>query len=953
VSQTHIVVRGAKEHNLKNVSVSIPKNRLVVITGPSGSGKSSLAFDTIYAEGQRRYIESLSAYARQFLGMQSKPDVEDIAGLSPAISIEQKGRSHNPRSTVGTVTEIYDHLRLLFGRVGVPTCPDCGEPLARYSLDQIVDLILRDYPEKKIEILSPVVRSKKGEHRNLFQQIRQKGFLRARVDSVVYWLEEEISLEKNKKHVVEIVVDRLTARADKRDRLAEAVETALAESAGFVLLVIEGGEERLLTENYVCPHCDTAFPEIDPRLFSFNNPYGACPACMGLGSHEFFPPELAVVPNRSIAEGALLPWNGPQHYMLRRLGHLAEALGWDLAGPFEKLPEEIRTSILQGHPDKVPMTYNECGVEQQYLGRYEGLLPWLERRWEETESDAVKEELARFRSEKICDACGGLRLRPEALAIKVGPYGIGDMVRMPVSHLYRAVSELDLPENARAVAHQVLEELKKRVGFLVDVGAEYLSLSRRSDTLSGGESQRIRLATQIGSKLSGVLYVLDEPTIGLHPRDTGRLLKTLEEIRDLGNTVLIVEHDRETMLAAEYLVEMGPGAGEHGGHVVAAGTPEEIAREPRCLTGPYLKGEICGAVIPPGGRRTARGALQVCGAEEHNLKSLDVSIPLGVLTCLTGVSGSGKSTFMHDVLYRGLRQRLDASFRERPGRHRTIEGYEDLRNVVLVDQSPIGRTPRSNPATYTGVFTAIRELFAALPEAKLRGYGPGRFSFNVPGHRGGRCEACKGDGVTKVSMLFLPDVYVPCDVCRGKRYNRETLEVRYRGRSIADVLDMTVDEALDLFQDLPRIAGKLGVLREAGLGYIRLGQQAPTLSGGEAQRVKLATELAKRFSGETLYLLDEPTTGLHFRDVEKLLHLLHRLVDQGNTVLLIEHNLDVLVSADHLIDLGPEGGEGGGRIVAAGTPEELAASEKGYTSGYLRSYFGELRQRTVAHERVG
>ena len=939
-----LVVRGAREHNLKNAHVTIPKDRLVVFTGPSGSGKSSLAFDTIYAEGQRRYIESLSSYARQFLGVQGRPDVEDISGLSPAISIEQKGRSHNPRSTVGTVTEVYDYLRLLFGRIGVPACPSCGKRLSRYTLDEIVDLILRDYDGKRIEILSPVLRGKKGEHRNAFQQIRQKGFLRVRVDGTVFWLEEEIPLDKNKKHTVEIVVDRLSAREDRRTRMSEAVESALRESKGFVLLLPEGEKERLLAENFVCPECDVAFPEISHRLFSFNNPAGACPDCTGIGSHEHFSEELAVDPDLTIAQGALLPWEGT-HYMLRRLQALAEAKGWDLTLPFRELSPGLRESILEGDPDRVPMTYKEHGEEHVYQGRFEGLLPWLTRRWEETESENVKEDLLRFRMEKVCPSCGGLRLRPEALSVFVGGKNLGELVSLPLDALGAFLLDLTLNSWEQDVVRQVMDELNKRLSFLLDVGVEYLSLSRRADTLSGGESQRIRLATQIGSKLTGVLYVLDEPTIGLHPRDTARLLRTLGTIRDLGNTVLVVEHDRDTMKAADFLVELGPAAGERGGEIVAVGTPEEVM----CLstfTGPYLKGETCGVFRPYAERRRPREErLVVRGAREHNLKDLDVSIPLGVFSCLTGVSGSGKSTLMHEVIYKGLRRRMDRSFRGRAGDHRDIEGWQKLRHVALVDQSPIGRTPRSNPATYTGVFTAIRELFAQLPEAKIRGYAPGRFSFNV---RGGRCEACGGDGVVKVSMLFLPDVYVTCDVCRGARYNRETLEVRYKGRHIAEILDLSVEEAVTVFQDIPRIAGKLRVIEEAGLGYIRLGQSATTLSGGEAQRVKLSTELSKRFSGTTLYLLDEPTTGLHYTDVKKLLVLLHKLVDQGNSVLLIEHNLDVLASADYIIDLGPEGGAGGGTLVTEGTPEEVARSPYGHTGRCLRAYLQEIREGGMA-----
>ncbi len=930
---------GARQHNLKDIDVRIPRDRLVVITGPSGSGKSSLAFDTIYAEGQRRYVESLSAYARQFLGVQDKPDVDDISGLSPAISIEQKGVSHNPRSTVGTVTEIYDHLRLLFGRAGVPYCPKCGRPVRRHTLDQIVDLILDQYEGHRLEILSPLVRGKKGEFKNLFLQLHQKGFLRIRVDGVVYWLEDEIPLDKNQRHSIEVVIDRLQVQKEKRDRLSEGVESALRESEGFVLLLIDGEREELLTENYVCPSCSISLPEVEPRLFSFNSPYGACPSCSGLGSYQYFSADLAVDPERSVLEGALLPWK-TSHYMLRRLEALARYKGWNLSPPFRELPKEIQDAILNGTPDRLPMTYRERGEEYSYMGRYEGLLPWLERRFNETESDAIRDELTTYRAEDVCETCKGLRLRQEALSVRIGDYTIGDWVSMPVQALLGHLERMKFPSSDWLIAEQVVKEVKKRLSFMVDVGVGYLTLSRRADTLSGGESQRIRLATQIGSKLSGVLYVLDEPTIGLHPRDTGRLLNTLRSIRDLGNTVIVVEHDRDVMMAADFLVEMGPGAGEMGGKVTAVGTPEEVMENIRSLSGPYLTGESSGVVKPPHGVRKPSGWLKILDASEHNLKHIDLSIPLGVFACVSGVSGSGKSTLMYDVLYRGLRRKLDRNFRERAGAHRDIMGFEGIKKVVLVDQSPIGRTPRSNPATYTGVFTPIREFFAQLPEAKLRGYGPGRFSFNV---KGGRCEACRGEGKMRVSMLFMPDVYVTCEVCGGKRYNKETLEVRYKGLSIADVLELTVDEALELFKDIPSIASKMKVIQEAGLGYIRLGQPATTLSGGEAQRVKLSYELSKRFTGSILYLLDEPTTGLHYLDVKKLIILLHKLVDQGNSLLVIEHNLDVLASSDYIIDLGPEGGDEGGYIVAEGTPEEVASGGVGYTAEYLARFFGQLK----------
>ncbi len=948
-----IVVRGAKEHNLKNINVEIPKNELVVITGPSGSGKSSLAFDTIYAEGQRRYIESLSSYARQFLGMLSKPEVEDISGLSPAISIEQKGRSHNPRSTVGTVTEIYDYLRVLFARAGEPRCPSCGEPLRSSSVDEIVAVVFRKYVGRRIEVLSPLIRNKKGEHRNVLAQLRKKGFLRVRVDGELAWLEEEIPLEKTKKHTIHIVVDRLGLREEHRSRLAESVETSLRESEGYVdFLVHPQGEEKgeperiSFTEHLVCPACDLPFPEITPNLFSFNNPHGSCPSCSGIGSRSYFSPRQAVDSRESVLEGAFLPWK-TKHYMLEKIRKLGEKKGWDLSGPYQDLAPEIQEELLLGSSERLELVFREKNREQTYLGRYEGLLPWLERRWGETESEHVREELGIFRVEEACEACGGVRLRPEALAVRIAGWSIGDLVSMPMEELRSLLDSLELPEHAMAIAERVLGELRKRLQCLVDIGAGYLSLSRRADTLSGGESQRIRLATQIGSKLTGVLYVLDEPTVGLHPRDTDRLLAILREMRDLGNSILVVEHDRETMMAGDYLLELGPGAGEKGGELIASGTPQEIV-EGGSPTGLYLQGKISGAVLLRK-RRKPKGWMHIEGARKFNLRDLDVTLPTGVFLGLSGVSGSGKSTLLFDVLYQNLKRALN------PRKAHAItptcaslEGHGEIENLVLIDQDPIGRSPRSNPATYTGLFTPIREFFAQLPEARMRGYAPGRFSFNV---KGGRCEACKGDGEVKVSMLFLPDVYVTCDVCGGKRYNAETLEVRYKGHSIADVLRLTVDEALDLFANHSRIARKLGVLQDAGLGYIRLGQSSLTLSGGEAQRVKLATELSKRFTGKTLYLLDEPTTGLHYGDVKKLLILLNRLVDKGNTVAVIEHNLDVLASVDYILDLGPEGGDKGGTIMTSGTPEEVARSGKGYTSAYLREYLESLG-RTMSSEKT-
>ena len=886
----------------------------------------------MYAEGQRRYVESLSSYARQFLGIQGKPDVDDISGLSPAISIEQKGASHNPRSTVGTVTEIYDYLRLVFGRIGIPYCPECGKPVIRYSLDEIIKGIFDEFEGKKIEILAPLVRGKKGEFRNLLTQTREKGFLRVRVDGNVLWLEEDIPLEKNKRHTIEVIVDRVLAVRDRRGRIAEAIENAISLSGGIVMILGEDGTVKTVSSNFVCPDCGIAMPDIEPRLFSFNAPDGACKDCSGLGSHEFFSEELSIDSDRSIPDGAILPWK-KKHYMLSKLQHFVEKYSWDLSLPFSKLPEDVRRFVVHGSDERVPMLFKDGSESKVYMGRYEGLLPWLENRWRDTESENVKEELEGYRVEDACASCGGLRLCPEALNVKVHGCSIGELVLMSIDDLLVLLRDIDWTAHETAIVGQAIQEIRKRLSFICDVGVGYLSLHRRADTLSGGESQRIRLATQIGSKLSGVMYVLDEPTIGLHSRDTSRLVRTLLAIRDLGNSVVVVEHDRETMVAADSIVEMGPAAGELGGRVISSGSFEDVSRT-EFLTGPYLRGEQTG-IVRRKRTRTPSGWLTVQGAAHNNLKNIDVRIPHGVFTCISGVSGSGKSSFVYDVLYKGLRRILDRDYRERAGTHRAICGGEHFRNVVLVDQSPIGRTPRSNPATYTGVFSLIRDLFAELPEAKVRGYKPGRFSFNV---RGGRCEACGGAGSVKVSMLFLPDVYVPCEVCGASRYNRETLDVTYKGHSIADVLAMTVDDAVAFFGDLPAISMKLSVIQDAGLGYIHLGQSALTLSGGEAQRVKLAKELGKRFSGPTLYLMDEPTTGLYYTDIRKLLEIINRIVDNGNTVVMIEHNLDVLLSADYLIDLGPEGGNGGGRLVDEGSPDRLIASGKGYTASYLRQY---------------
>ncbi len=929
-----ITIRGAREHNLKNINLEIPRGKLIVITGPSGSGKSSLAFDTLYAEGQRRYVESLSAYARQFLGVQKKPDVDEISGLSPAISIEQKGTGHNPRSTVGTVTEIYDYFRLLYGRIGIPHCPKCGRPVQRHSLDEILGYILEHENGKRTEIFSPMAKNKKGEFKNLFSQVREKGYTRARVDGTTYYLEEEISIDKNKRHNIEILIDRLKISGEKRSRLAESVESALKLSGGYVLIVPEGDNEYTMTENYSCPECAIGMPEIEPRLFSFNNPLGACPDCGGLGSHEHFSRELVIDPERSVLDGAVIAWKSKPH-TIEKLKLFAEKHNWDLSVPYKELPENVQDFIWNGSGDeKIPMIFDEKGIARPYMGRYEGVVNWLEAKQEYfADNENVQDEIANYREEDICRTCGGLRLRQEALNVKVSGYGIGELLVMPVEQLVSVIKNFTLTKSEHAIIEQVMTEITKRLEFLVDVGVGYLSLLRRADTLSGGESQRIRLATQIGSNLSGVLYVLDEPTIGLHSRDTEKLIRSLKSIRELGNTVVVVEHDRETMQAADELIELGPEAGENGGEILFAGSYDAVKNSDG-QTGKYLRGEATG-IVRREKRREPSGWVKVRGAAHNNLKNIDVDVPAGVFACISGVSGSGKSSFLYDVLYRGMRRIMDRDFRERPGKFKSIEGAELFDNIVLVDQSPIGRTPRSNPATYTGVFSLIREFFAGLPEARVRGYSAGRFSFNV---KGGRCESCGGAGSVRTSMLFLPDIYSDCEVCGGTRYNHETLEVKFKDKSIADVLAMTVDEAVEFFGSIPRISAKLKVIQDAGLGYIRLGQSALTLSGGEAQRVKLSKELSKKFGGRTLYLLDEPTTGLFYTDVRKLLEIVHRITDNNNTVIFIEHNLDVLMSCDYIIDLGPEGGEGGGNVVASGTPEEIMKGNSGYTAKFLREY---------------
>ena len=935
---THITVKGARVNNLKNIDVKIPRDKLVVLTGLSGSGKSSLAFDTIYAEGQRRYVESLSSYARMFLGQMEKPDVDYIDGLSPAISIDQKTTSKNPRSTVGTVTEIYDYLRLLWARVGTPHCPICGKEIRQQTIDQIIDQVMALPEATRIQVMAPVIRGKKGEHAKIFEDAKRSGYVRARVDGNLYELDEEIKLEKNKKHTIEIVVDRLIIRPDIQQRLTDSVETASGLTGGLVVVNLLR-EERDLTfsQNYACEDCGISIEELTPRMFSFNNPFGACPTCTGLGSQLKVDPEL-IVPDKSLSilEGAIQAsgWNNIRGDGISRMyfDALAKKYHFSLTDPWETLPEDVRSIILYGTGgEKLELHYDQPRGKGVLYQPFEGICNNVERRYKETQSDASKRELEELMAECPCPTCKGKRLKKESLAVTVGDKDIDALTRMSVVDELQWVDRLELTHQQHLIADRILKEIKSRLGFLQSVGLGYLTLSRSAGTLSGGESQRIRLATQIGSSLMGVLYILDEPSIGLHQRDNDKLLATLQNLRDLGNTLLVVEHDEDTMRAADYLIDIGPGAGIHGGEVVAAGTPEEVMANPNSLTGQYLSGKK--RIPVPETRRPGNGkSLKVIGAAENNLRHIDVEFPLGTFTVVTGVSGSGKSSLVNEILFKKLGVELNR-MKVHPGRCDRIEGIEYLDKVVDIDQSPIGRTPRSNPATYTGLFNDIRDLFASTQEAKSRGYGPGRFSFNV---RGGRCEACSGDGVLKIEMHFLPDIFVPCEVCKGRRYNRETLEVRYKGKNIADVLEMTVDEAVEFFAPLPRIRNKLQTLCDVGLGYVKLGQPSTELSGGEAQRVKLATELSKIATGKTIYILDEPTTGLHTDDVRKLLEVLQRLVDSGNTVVVIEHNLDVIKCADHLIDLGPEGGDGGGTIVCTGTPEEVAACRSSFTGQYLK-----------------
>ena len=935
-----IKIKGARAHNLKNINVEIPRDKLVVITGLSGSGKSSLAFDTIYAEGQRRYVESLSAYARQFLGQMDKPDVDNIEGLSPAISIDQKTTSHNPRSTVGTVTEIYDYLRLLYARAGRPHCPKCGKPITQQTVDQMIDKIMEQPERTKMLIMAQVVSGKKGEHKKILEHIRREGYVRVRIDGEVHDISEDIQLEKNKKHTIDVVIDRLVVREGIEGRLADSLETALKLGNGVVYIQIVAGELLMFSENFACVDCGISLPEITPRMFSFNNPYGACPVCMGLGSHREFDEHL-VIPNKalSLGEGVFAPLSKNRNaYSMCVMDAVLKEYGYTLDTPWKDIDKSTQKLLLHGAgSEKFRFHYtNMFGEYKEYNVAFEGVLPMLKRRYQETESEEMRESYADYMTEIPCPACHGARLKPETLAITVGGLNIAELTAMTIREADEFLEKIELTPREFKIANQILKEIHARLNFLLNVGLDYLTLSRSAGTLSGGEAQRIRLATQIGSGLQGVLYVLDEPSIGLHQRDNNRLLATLKKLRDLGNTLIVVEHDEDTMYAADNIIDIGPGAGANGGRVVAQGTAKEIMQVPESITGQYLSRR---KYIPvPAKRRPGNGKfIEIIGAKENNLKNIDVRFPLGTLTLVTGVSGSGKSTLVNEILYKGIASKL-YRVKGKPGKHKAIKGLANIDKIIDIDQQPIGRTPRSNPATYTGVFDAIRELFSQTAEAKMRGYKAGRFSFNV---KGGRCEACKGDGILKIEMHFLPDVYVPCEVCKGARYNRETLEVRYKGKNISEILDMTINEAVDFFQNVPRIVRKLQVIKDVGLGYIKLGQPATTLSGGEAQRVKLATELAKRSTGKTLYILDEPTTGLHTADIHKLLGILQRLVDGGDTVVVIEHNLDVIKTADYIIDLGPEGGDKGGTIVASGRPEDIVKAKASYTGQFLKPLLAE------------
>ena len=951
-----IVIKGAKVHNLKNISLEIPRDKLVVVTGLSGSGKSSLAFDTLYAEGQRRYVESLSSYARQFLGIMEKPDVERIDGLSPAISIDQKTTSKNPRSTVGTVTEIYDYIRLLYARIGVPYCPNCGKKIEKQSIDQIIDKILTLPENTRIQILAPIVRGRKGEYKKELENFRKEGFVRVRVDGEIYDLSDEINIDKNKKHEIELVVDRIVIREDIRSRLTESVETALKNANNMVAISVvpkedmdlssfggikreDGTTEILFSCNYACPDCGFSFPELTPRMFSFNNPFGACPDCLGIGYLMKIDEDL-IIPDKDKtlydgvkAFGASTMKKGETMAKMY-FEAVGKHYGVDIKKPIKKLPREFIEKILYGTDEPIDFEFQSAYGTRKFSSPFEGVIPTLERRHSETKSQGMRDFYEMYMSNLDCPTCKGSRLKKEILSIKIGDKNINELTNMPINKIQEYLRNLELSEKDKMISELILKEIDKRLQFLIDVGLEYLTLSRSSGTLSGGESQRIRLATQIGSGLTGVLYILDEPSIGLHQRDNDKLLATLKKLRDLGNTLIVVEHDEDTMYAADEIIDIGPGAGVHGGNIMAQGTAEEIKKVENSITGQYLSGRRK-IEVPKTRRKAVKSkCIEVKGATEHNLKNIDVKFPLGVFTCVTGVSGSGKSTLVNEILYKTVAQKLNGA-NEKPGKCKTVKGIENIDKIINIDQSPIGRTPRSNPATYTGVFDEIRNIFAETNEAKLRGYGKGRFSFNVPG---GRCESCQGDGVHKIEMHFLPDVYVPCEVCKGKRYNHETLEIKFKGKTISDVLDMTVEEALEFFDKVPKIKNKMQTLYDVGLGYIKLGQSSTTLSGGEAQRVKLATELSKRATGKTLYILDEPTTGLHIADVHRLVDILQRLVDTGNTAIVIEHNLDLIKTCDHIIDLGPEGGDAGGEIVAVGTPEQVCKNEKSYTGLFLRKY---------------